>query len=355
VIMEKLAAIRKQISENNIDALLIENPVNRRYLSGFEGSSGVLLISRDKAYLVVDFRYLEQAANQAPDFEIVRRHEDLLPELAVLIEKAGWKRIGFEAKHTIYKDYVEMEEKLPAKMISLENGIEKLRIIKTDTEKKIMKQGAMLLDQAYDYLKTLIRSGMKESELALELEIYLLRHGASERSFRFIVASGFRGAMPHGTATDKIMEKGDLVTIDFGVVFNGYATDMTRTLSIGEPSQELRTIYELVYNAQKEAAAAIMPGRKANEIDAVARDIIKEAGYAEYFGHGLGHGVGLEVHEAPILNPQSDTVLEPGMVLTVEPGVYLPGKGGVRIEDMIYVTENGMELLTGSERELFIV
>jgi Xaa-Pro aminopeptidase len=352
---EKIAAVRKEIGNHEIDAFLVTNPINRRYLSGFSGSSGLLLISKEKAYLLVDFRYLEQAANQAPDYEVVRRQEDLYPCLVGLIDHNGFKKIGFEAKNLVYKDYQEMAGKLPAQLVPLEELVENLRVIKNAEELTILRRGATLLDEAFNFLKREIKPGMTEKELALELEIYLLRQGAEERSFKFIVASGPRGAMPHGTATEKILKKGELVTIDFGAIFDGYATDMTRTFSIGEPDQEMLAIYKIVYQAQREAVAAVRPGRKAKEIDAVSRVIITEAGYGDYFGHGLGHGVGLEVHEAPTLNTRSETELKPGMIITVEPGIYLPGKGGVRIEDMVHVTESGMELLTGSERELVII
>jgi len=352
---EKLKAIRREISAHDIDALLVTNPINRCYLSGFSGSSGLLLISAEKAFLLVDFRYLEQAADQAPDFETVRRQEDLYPTLLELIDNNGFKRIGFEAKDLVYQDYQKLAEKLPVQLIPLEESVERLRVIKSAEELNILRQGAALLDRAFEFLKKEIKAGMQEKELARELEIYLLRQGAQERSFKFIVASGPRGAMPHGTATEKILQRNEMVTIDFGMIFNGYATDMTRTFSIGKPDQEMLTVYETVFRAQQEAAAAVKPGRKAKEIDAVARDIIEEAGYGDYFGHGLGHGVGLEVHEAPTLNARSETVLKPGMIITVEPGIYLPGQGGVRIEDMVHVTANGMELLTGSERKLVII
>jgi Xaa-Pro aminopeptidase len=189
----------------------------------------------------------------------------------------------------------------------------------------------------------------------LELEIFLLRAGAEERSFKFIVASGPRGALPHGSASGKIMQAGELVTIDFGAVFEGYATDMTRTVCLGQPDQLQSEIYELVKAAQAAAAVAVGPKKKTKEIDSVARDIIDKAGYGEYFGHGLGHGIGLETHEAPTLNQRSETVLEPGMVVTIEPGVYLPGQGGVRIEDMVQVTVEGVRSMTTSTRELITI
>jgi Xaa-Pro aminopeptidase len=355
LIAERLKAIRPLIEAAGVDALIITNPVNRLYLSGFTGSSGLLLISNEQAFLVTDFRYIEQAKNQSVGFKIIRQHEELYPGLSDTVKQAGWTKVGFETKHLTYNVYSEMEEKLPVEMVPVEGIVEKLRMVKNAEELAIMTRGAAIIDKAFDYLLKIIRPGMTERELALELEIYLLRKGAEERSFKFIVASGLRGALPHGTASDKVMEKGELVTIDFGAVFEGYATDMTRTIALGIPGQLQCDIYNLVYKAQAEARAAVAPGIRTKEIDSTARVIIEESGYGEYFGHGLGHGIGLETHEAPNVNQRSDTLLEPGMVITVEPGVYLPGLGGVRIEDMVSVTADGVKLLTDSPRELINV
>jgi Xaa-Pro aminopeptidase len=351
----RLEAVRKMISEAKVDALLVTHPVNRRYLSGFDGSSGLLLISLNQAYLITDFRYLEQAEKQAEGFTIIRRHDELYPGLAAIITENGWNSIGFEAKELTYDSYREMEEKLKIKWVPLTDTVEKLRMVKNDAELAIMNKGAAQLDEAFSYLLTLIKPGMSERQLALELEIFLLRAGAEERSFKFIVASGPRGALPHGSASEKIMQAGELVTIDFGAVFEAYATDMTRTVCLGRPDQLQSEIYELVLKAQAAAAAAVAPQKKTREIDSVARDIIEKAGYGEYFGHGLGHGIGLETHEAPTLNQRNETVLEPGMVVTIEPGVYLPGQGGVRIEDMVQVTVDGVRNMTTSTRELIII
>ena len=352
---ERLKKIRELLEQKNVDAVIITNPVNRRYLSGFDGTDGVLLISHDKAYLVTDFRYVDQAAAQAPLFTIQRWKDDLYKSLALLIEDAGWIRLGFESKHVVYSVYGEMSDKFSIELIPLDQTAEKQRIIKSDAELDILRRGAKVTDRAFEYLLSLIKAGMSEKELALGLEIYLLQHGAEKASFRFIVASGKRGAMPHGTASEKTMSEGELVTIDFGAIFEGYATDMTRTVALGSIDKRGREIYGIVYKAQEQSAAAVKAGMQCSEVDAVARDIISEAGYGNYFGHGLGHGVGLETHEQPVLNSRSETILEQGMVATVEPGIYLPDWGGVRIEDMVCVTDNGPELLTKSPRELIII
>lgn len=351
----KIDIARQLLEKEAVDVLLVTNPVNRYYLSDFDGSSGVLLISGETAYLVTDFRYTEQAEKQAKHFKIEKWQDDLYQSLVPLIEQAGWKKIGFESKHVVYSVYCEMKEKLPAELVPIKEPVENLRMIKNNTEIELLRRGGGILDRAFGYIQTLIKPDLTEKLLSVELEIFLLRQGAQKPAFNFIVASGERGAMPHGTASDKQIKNGDLLTIDFGAVFDNYATDMTRTLSIGEPNSRQCEIYNIVLEAQQAASAAVKPGLTGKEVDAVARDIIEKAGYGQYFGHGLGHGIGLETHEQPMLNHRSETVLEPGMVVTVEPGIYIPGWGGIRIEDMVWVTENGRELLTGSPRELIII
>ena len=352
---ERLKKIRQLLKKNNIDAVIITNAVNRRYLSGFDGTAGLLLIGHEKSLLVTDFRYTEQAAAQARHFTVHCWKDDLMLSLAPLIEEEGWLKAGFEAKDVTYSVFTEMKEKLPVELIPLEVTAEKQRMVKTGSELSELSRGAKILDEAFNNICSLIRPGMTEREVALELEIYLLRQGAEERSFRFIVASGERGAMPHGVASMKELSKGEMVTIDFGAVFGGYATDMTRTVALGAVSKQRSKIYDIVKKAQQEAVLAIKPGIKCREIDAVARGIIEKAGYGENFGHGLGHGVGLETHEQPVLNPRSETVLKAGMVVTVEPGIYIPEWGGVRIEDMVLVKKDGVETLTKSSRELIII
>ncbi len=352
---ERLKKLRTFLSQNNVDAFLITNPYNRRYLSGFDGTSGALLIGEKHAYLVTDFRYTEQAEAQAPGFTVHSWREDLFTEIVPLVKDAGWEKLGFEAKHVVCHNYREMEQKLPVQLVPFEDAVEKMRMVKSNEELELLKNGARFVDSAFEYICRRIKRGVAEKEIALELEIYLKRVGAEEPSFRFIVASGSRGAMPHGTASDKEIQEGELITIDFGGIFNGYATDMTRTVALGEPGEQKREIYELVRKAQQEARDAIRAGLKGYEADAVARDIFERAGYEQYFGHGLGHGVGLETHELPVLNRRSKTVLEPGMVVTIEPGLYIPRSMGVRIEDMVCITDKGAEVLTESPRDLIVI
>lgn len=352
---DKIDKTRQLLRENELDAVLITGSANRRYLSGFSGSSGALLIGREQAYIITDFRYIEQAKEQAGGFAVKRWKDDFNQSLAMVVKDAGWLKLGFESKHVAYSAFREMKEKLSAELVPLETTAEKQRAIKNETELSILRKGAKVLDRSFEYICAIARPGMTEKELSLDLEMFLRKEGAEEKAFSFIVASGLRGAMPHGIASDKKMDRGEMVTIDFGGIFDGYATDMTRTVALGKPDQRSVDIYNIVCEAQNKAASSVKPGLKGSELDAVARDIIGRAGYKEYFGHGLGHGVGLETHEQPVLNPRSETVLEPGMIVTIEPGIYIPGWGGVRIEDMVLVTEKGCEPFFSSSRDLIII
>lgn len=352
---ERVERLQEKLRRQPLEALLITHLANRRYLSGFDGSSGVLLVGPERCFLVTDFRYREQAEQQAPHC-IVRPWQDDLPKsLAPLLAEAGWKQLGFEKKDLTYALYQELSDGLDTVLVPVDGLVEALRMVKDEAEIEIMKNGAACLDLAFSHILTLLKPGLTEEEVSVELEFFLRRLGAEGSSFRFIVASGERGAMPHGVASAKKLAAGELVTMDFGAVFESYTTDMARTVCLGKPDSRQEAIYEVVREAQRQAAAALKPGMTAKEVDAVAREIIKEAGFADQFGHGLGHGVGLETHELPLLSFRSEAVLEAGMVVTVEPGIYLPGWGGVRIEDMMLITASGAESMTHSARELMII
>ncbi|MFU8795378.1 MAG: M24 family metallopeptidase [Dethiobacteria bacterium] len=355
MIPERIERLRAIIAEHNLDAMLIVNPENRYYLSGFTGTSGALLINLNKAYLLTDFRYAVQAKEQAADYEIILFRDHYYEAINDLISSEGWEKIGIESRHLSCHNLDILKEKLPAQLIQVEESVEKLRRVKSTDEIEQLREGAKKLDLAYKWLLEEIKPGRIERELAVELEIFLLRQGAERTSFTFIVASGLRGSMPHGVASEKAIGQGELVTIDFGSVFNKYATDMTRTVAIGAVDERLKEIYDIVRHAQEKGFQSIKPGITAKDADSAARVIIEEAGYGEFFGHGLGHGIGLETHEQPALNKKNEAVLEPGMVITVEPGIYIPDFGGVRIEDMVLVTETGAERLTESTRELIII
>ncbi|MBY6271616.1 MAG: aminopeptidase P family protein [Caldibacillus debilis] len=353
--MEKLEKIRKKISELGVDGLLIMSPSNRRYVSGFTGTAGAALITLDEAFFITDFRYVEQAKKQAPDFTVVRHKGSIIEEVKNLCSRKGWKRIGFEEQHVTYALYREMENRLPAELVPVSGAVEKLRLIKSEAEIKIIKVAADIADAAFKHILDYIKPGVTEMEVANELEHFMKKCGASAVSFETIVASGHRSALPHGVASEKVIEKGDMVTLDYGAVYQGYVSDITRTVSVGEPSDTLKEIYGIVLEAQRKGVEAIRPGMTGKEADAVCRSYIAEKGYGEYFGHSTGHGIGLEVHEGPALSERSDEVLAENMVVTVEPGIYLPGVGGVRIEDDILLSEKENIRLTHSTKELIVL
>jgi Xaa-Pro aminopeptidase len=333
------------------------NRENCHYLSGFTGTEGCLLITADSCYLCADFRYLEQAKMQARGFAIAESHGSSFQALASLVEKTQAKKIGFEEEHVTYQVYRKLVDlKLPSvQWLPVAGIIEALRMQKDQEELAAIKKAAAVDDLTYKHILDFIQPGLRERDIALELEFFARKQGGEAASFDFIVASGPRSALPHGTATDRILTPGDLLVLDFGTVVSGYHSDFTRTIVIGEPTAEQLAVHQVVQLAQREAIAAVCSGRSTREIDAIARQIIAEHGYGQYFGHGLGHGVGLNIHEGPHLALHKDCILRPGMVITIEPGIYIPQWGGVRIEDMVVVTESGYEVLEYSSRELFSI
>ena len=353
--MSKLDKLREKFSESNIDGILISSPYNRRYMTGFTGSSGVALITADSALFITDFRYTEQAAEQAQGFEIVQHKGPIPDEVAAQAEKLGIKKLGFEKDFMTYSAFESYRSKVKAELVPVSGLIEKLRLVKSEGELKIIKDAADIADAAFKHILDFIKPGKTELEVSNELEFFMRKAGATSSSFDIIVASGLRSALPHGVASDKVIEKGDFITLDYGAYYNGYCSDMTRTISVGEPSDKLKEIYDVVLQSQLKAMEEIKPGMTGAQADAISRDYITEKGYGEYFGHSLGHGIGLEVHEGPGLSHRSETVLEPGMIVTVEPGIYVQGVGGVRIEDDTLITENGNETLTHSTKDLIIL
>lgn len=353
--MEKLEKLRSSFEKLNIDGLLIASTYNRRYISNFTGSSGVVLISSDKALFITDFRYVEQATNQCEGFEIVQHSGTIIEEVAAQAKKLGIKKLGFEQDHLTFASYRSYENAVEGELVPVSGVVEKLRLIKTSSEIKILKEAADIADAAFKHILDFIRPGKTELEVSNELEFFMRKAGATSSSFDIIVASGYRGAFPHGVASDKLIENGDFVTLDFGAYYKGFISDITRTVAVGEPSAKLKEIYDVVLEAQLRGMAGIKPGMTGKEADALTRDYITEKGYGEYFGHSTGHGIGLEVHEGPALSSKSDIILEPGMLVTVEPGIYIPGLGGVRIEDDTQITETGNETLTHSTKELIIL
>ena len=353
--MEKLSKLRSALEEHQIDALLITSGHNRRYITDFTGTAGVAIVSKDQAVFITDFRYTEQAAKQIQNFEIVQHTKTMLEEVSVQLEKMNVKKVGFEKDDMSYAMYESYKKAVNTELVPVSGLIEKIRLIKTPQEITIIKAAADIAEAAFEHILTFIAPGKTELEVSNELEFFMRKQGASSSSFDIIVASGLRSALPHGVATDKVIEKGDFVTLDFGALYNGYVSDVTRTVAIGEPSDQLKEIYQIVLDSQMLALEKIKPGMTGIEADAVARDYIKSKGYGEAFGHSLGHGIGLEVHEGPGLSFRSEVVLEEGMVITIEPGIYLPGVGGVRIEDDSVMTATGNSKLTHSTKELLIL
>ncbi|MGZ0086303.1 M24 family metallopeptidase [Caldibacillus thermoamylovorans] len=353
--MEKLEKLRKLLQEHGIDGLLVTNGYNRRYLTGFTGTAGVALVSCDGAVLITDFRYVEQATKQADGFEVVEHSGPIVKEIAHQVKRLGINRLGFEQENVTYAAHQTYQEAIGAALVPTSSLVEKLRLIKSEAEIKIVKEAAAIADAAFAHILSFIRPGITEIEVANELEFFMRKQGASSSSFDTIVASGYRSALPHGVASEKTIERGELVTLDFGAYYKGYCSDLTRTVAVGDISAELRTIYEVVLEAQRRGMAGLKAGITGKEADALTRDYIREKGYGDYFGHSTGHGIGLEIHEGPTLSFRSDAVLEPGMVVTVEPGIYIPGLGGVRIEDDTVITADGNEALTHSPKELIIL
>jgi len=303
----------------------------------------------------VDSRYLEQAEEQSPHLEKVKFQGEFGETVAQITDQQGWTRLGIEEEHLSYARFRDLHEKFEGELSPRKKLVERLRAVKEPEEMECLRKSASLLDQAFQHLLSWLKPGVSEKEISLELEYYLRKQGAQGPTFRYIVASGERGAMPHGVASSKKLQSGEVVTIDFGVYYRGYASDMTRNFSLGEPDARLREVYHLVHRAQQAALEGIKAGITCREADALARRVIEEAGYGEYFGHGLGHGVGLEPHELPTLSFRSEEQLEPGAVATVEPGIYIPSLGGVRIEDMVLIKEDGVELITHSPKDLIIL
>jgi Xaa-Pro aminopeptidase len=353
-IMSRLKKLRKRMLSEGIDAYYSMAPENRRYLSGFTGSTASLLILAQEAYLLTDFRYIEQARQEAENFTVINAGNEIFTALAQV--SAGVKRLGFEGDYLNFLDYGRLRDALPqTELVYLPQFITDLRSRKDPTEISLLRRAVDIADQAWGHISDSIRIGQKEEDIALDLEFTMRRAGASGASFDFIVASGKRSALPHGRASSKLIQKGEFLTVDFGAVYQGYCSDITRTLVLGEPDERQKEIYEIVLAANQAVIDTLQPGLKGREVDAVARNLIRKAGYGEFFGHGLGHAVGLSVHEKPSLNQREETLLEPGMVVTVEPGIYIPDWGGVRIEDMVMITEEGCEVLTNSPKSLKVI
>jgi Xaa-Pro aminopeptidase len=350
VIQGRLSAVRQKLPEWNVDGLFIGSPANRRWLSGFTGSSGYLIVTADRALFGTDFRYWGRAAKEAPDFELVKMDGSVKVRLTMLLNEAAVSTLGVEGEMTLAE--FAMLESLEGFSIEFEpilEPIEPLRYAKSADEIKAIRAAAALTDQAMSAVNEIVRPGMSEKQVAWELEKIMREAGADSMAFPVIVASGPNGAYAHHSSGDRQLKADDPIIIDMGASLNGYQSDLTRTFYLGnEPDEKFWEIYNIVHEAQKAALNAIKARQSGKAIDQVARDYIKQAGYEKAFGHGLGHGVGLDIHEGPRLSQTAadDPPLPAGAVVTVEPGIYLDGWGGVRIEDLIMVTDSGVQLLS---------
>jgi Xaa-Pro aminopeptidase len=339
--------VRQLLRDHQLDALVIFNTFNLRYLCGFSGSDGALVVTTDSDCFLSDSRYSVQAGNEVVADRLAEykvKADGVIETLAAL----GARRIGFEAETLAYAMVERLREKSGHERQWLPLGKEllPLRGRKDSAEIKFLEEAAGLNARAFEEILPLIRPGAVERDIALALEMALRRLGGEERAFDFIVASGVRGAMPHGVASDKTIAAGELVTVDFGTRRRGYHSDETVTVAVGAVEPRMREIFDVVLAAHDLAMAQVRPGISLRELDQVARNYIREQGYGEYFGHGLGHGLGLEVHEFPTVSPRSEDLASEGMVFTIEPGIYIPDLGGVRIEDTVLVTTDGCRPLT---------
>ena len=342
---DRLNRLRGSFAEQEIDAIFISQPENRRYVSGFDGSAGYLLITPQKQVLATDFRYLEQAKRQSPDYQVFRINgptEDWFPEL---VDGPGINRLGFESRYTTFYHYRELsdiikEAKLPFRLVPVDGLIESLRVTKEPEEIELITRAVAVSDAAFAYAEGIIGNGISEQELAWEIEKFMRERGSEPVPFDVIIGSGDNSAIPHARPSSRTIRSGEPVVMDFGARIGGYSSDLSRTVCIGGRDESFRKVYDTVMGAQLTAIAIIKEGMSGEEADNMARIVIEEAGYGEAFGHALGHGIGLLPHEAPRLGQGSAEPLTNGMVFTIEPGIYLPGWGGVRIEDTV-VMEGG--------------
>ena len=353
---ERIKRIQQDLSADT--ALLITSEANRFYVTGFHSSAGVVLVTKEEAYFFIDFRYYEKAKSQVESCSVVLS-ERTQGEIYELLQKRGVSSLFVETDSMSVAELARYKEALPDIEIldddKMDRLLEDMRAVKNEKELSLIRAAQKITDETFTYILGRIEAGRSEIDIMLDMEFYMRKLGSEGVSFDFIVVSGKNSSLPHGVPTDKLVEVGDFVTMDFGAVVGGYRSDMTRTVAVGCVSQEQRRVYDTVLAAQKAAIEAVRPGLVCKEIDKVARDLIYGAGYEGCFGHGLGHSVGIEIHENPAFNMRCESVLQSGTVMTVEPGIYLENKYGVRIEDMVYVTDNGCVDITESQRELIIL
>lgn len=352
----RIAEVRRRLLDLRLDGMIVTTGENVRYLSGFTGSLAYVLIGQDVAEIIGDSRYWIQIGDEAPALELVRAaaSQGTWPLVAQRIEAHGWHRTGFESEQLTVDQYDRLRRELPEglTLVPTRGLIEELRMIKTPEEIELLRAVASIAARAFNRVRPAVRPGMRERDVAFLLEQTFRELGADGPSFETIVASGERAALPHGRASDRVIERGDMVVVDFGARAAGYNSDTTRTIVVGEPSADQQRVLDAVRSAQRESMGLMRPGVSASAVDQRAREVL--AGEDDAFRHGLGHGIGLMVHERPYLSGTDQTVLQPGMIVTNEPGIYVAGWGGVRLEDMVLITTDGPEVITPASTEVAV-
>ena len=355
--MNNLERIRKAMSARQLDAVIIENEKNQYYAAGFPYTDGALIVFEDGAKLITDSRYTEAAAAQAEGVEVLEytRSYRLDTIISEVIKAGGVKRAGIEDKSISYSRYLEYTSFLTCELVPVGDMFETLRAVKTEEEIAYLKQAQKISEKALSMTLPAIKPGVSEKDVAAELVYNMLRCGSEGNSFDPIVVTGKKTSMPHGVPGDNIIQSGDFVTIDYGSLCRGYCSDTTRTFAVGYADEEMRKVYDIVLKAQLAGIEACAAGVTGKDIDAAARQVIIDAGYGKYFGHGFGHGVGLNIHEAPNSNSLNTEPMPAGAVVSAEPGIYIPGKFGIRIEDVVVIREGGCENITSFPKELTIL
>jgi Xaa-Pro aminopeptidase len=369
-IERRVERLRDRLRDQQLDAFLVTNPQNRRYLSGFTGhdsgadSAGALVVTLSETALITDGRYLEQAEREAPGLRLVKREGEFAPVAAKTLRELGARRVGFEAAHVTVALRDDLAGALaaeegagaaPVELLATRKVIEPLRAVKDDAELAAIERAVAITDDTFAHLCGWLQPGLTEKQVALEIERFMRENGADGTAFDSIVASGPNSALPHAVPSDRVIAQGEPITIDMGARYAGYCADLTRTVCLGEADPELRAIYDAVYAALDAAERGLRSGLNGQQADALARETLAARGYGDQFLHSLGHGVGLEIHENPRLGKfGADQTLEPGMAVTIEPGVYIAGQGGVRIEDTAILTDNGVRVLSRSHKQFVL-
>lgn len=355
--MSKISKLMESLKDNTHAGIITSEP-NRLYFLDFHSSAGTLIVTKEQAYFIIDFRYVEMARKQITDAQIILQN-DLDKQIKEIISKHNIKEVSVENTYMTINGYEEIKKQCAPANVTLDADFDKailrMRSIKDAEEIRRIRAAQELTDQTFAYILPRITKGRTERDIALDMEFFIRKNGSEGVAFDFIVLSGKNGSTPHGVPGDTKVKNGDFITMDFGAVVDGYRSDMTRTVAVGEVSDAMKYAYDTVLKAQLESIKAIMPGKSCRDIDKISRDIIYGAGFEGKYGHGLGHSVGVEIHEDPSFSPKSDSITEAGLIMTIEPGVYIEGEFGLRIEDMGLVTDSGIDIFTKSAKELIIL